>query len=253
MSLVIVTLFRTPAGERDIVVASERRRMMHPAPRRSPEGVVIDKGPLEISSDDYPKSKRLGPRTCLAYVGQSGEFYKQVLTDLEGRIQKSGGSDISRIADELRSSIRDISQTPRAKQYEREWGHLEHLFFLAGGTAFNLKLYLFVSKDNFESGIEPEIKTLGQKPGGYVQIGGPDEETRAYAAELCDAYMYRPRTSDEIAAHLAGVIREVAKRSPSVNDRVDIRRLSRGFELEAAPAAGAHSSPAEAAAEVDAH
>jgi hypothetical protein len=241
MSLGIGVVYRHPSGESDVVFASDTRittfgcidgglvpfvtnagdEVM--APRR-----VVDKGKIESVRDDYPKSRRISSRAVLGYIGGNNFTWESVADDLGLRLFEDDGRDVCLVAKTLEQSIGYVMNTQRQRQYEAQGGPYPHTFFLAGASAADLKLYSYTAEAKFK----PEIFTIGKAPGLTFSLNGPDEDIKTRVTALCREYFSRPRTGQEITAHLVDVFRQAATWHRQIGGKTQIRRLSRGFELE---------------------
>jgi hypothetical protein len=80
MSIILGLIIKDLAGNKEMILASDGRAIEH--------------GTKNIRNEDFEKVKRLTPRLCIGYCGHSGEFYEDVLIELENKIKKMMVKDL---------------------------------------------------------------------------------------------------------------------------------------------------------------
>ena len=192
------------------------------------EGRVLKHRTKEIRSEDYIKTKKLTARSCLGYVGDSGEFFEAVSNELTRKIKQGCIPDISFIASKLQTMIIDMGRKEPHLSVERSYGPLKHIFVLGGLDSKKVKLIEILSNGNYS--IKPH--SLTSKNNIFALVNGSIKEVHIFADRHIRERLNEAKPFDQIAIDLVEVIKSTSKISDDINDRVMIRRLSNKFELE---------------------
>jgi len=199
-------------GYKDIIFASDGR--------------VIEHGTSNIRGEDFEKIKKINSKTCMGYVGGSGEFFEDVFNELNNRIKKSSLKKFIIVPNKLKLIIHEKLNVEKHAMIEKSYGPLNHQFIVGEIIKNELTLTLLNSFDGFHidnSYLENNVS---------IRIMGSTEQIHKNTDLFCKEYLGRRQTMDEIISNLRLIISQIAKQTYEINNHIFIRRLSNNFELE---------------------
>jgi hypothetical protein len=214
MSIIVAVIINDLQGNKEMIFASDGR--------------VLEHGTKNIRNEDLDKVKKLGPKTCLGYAGQSGGLFEDVFNAVKTKMQNMPIKDLLFVSNKLRMTILEMLESQRHKEVERQFGPLDHMFIIGGLYNRKLRINRLFSSKRFQI----EKDDIVRSKNGIVRIIGSSVDTNAKINAICTEKLNRPQSFDEIVRNIRYAISKVAEQTHEINDHIFVRRLSNNFKLE---------------------
>jgi hypothetical protein len=214
MSIVLGVIVRDLNGNREMFFASDGRALEH--------------GTKNIRNEDYPKIKKLGPKTCIGYAGHSRELYEDVFNELDTKMKGMKNKDLVFVSSKLRQIIIDMLKSQKHAEIEKHFGPLNHQFIIGGFYNRKLRLNILLSS----KGYQISKHDLSHSTNVAIEILGSSDEVQKKMKEICQDTLGHAQSFDEIIKNIRYAISKVAEQTHDVNNHIFVRRLSRQLELE---------------------
>jgi hypothetical protein len=214
MSIVLGIIIKDGAGNKDLIFASDGRLIEHKT--------------KNIRNEDYDKIKRLGPKLCIGYAGNSRELFEDVYIGLKNKIRSKPATDLLFVASKLRATILETLKIPRHQEVERYYGPLLHHFIIGGFYNKKLRINTILSSKDYGIG-KQDLDIIGNVA---IEIIGSNQDIKNNMKEICQKRLGHEQSFDDVVLNLCNAISSVAGLTDEVNNHIFIRRISRGFELE---------------------
>lgn len=214
MSIVIAVIVDNRQGSKEIIFASDGR--------------VLEHGTANIRNEDLDKVKKLGPKTCLGYAGQSGELFEDVFRELEKSMTKLPLKDLLFVSNKLRQVIIHQLNVQKHVDVEKYYGPLNHQFIIGGYYNKKLKLNTLLSS----AGFQINKHDLDHSSNVAIEILGSSDDIQKKMGNICKMKLGHPQGFDEIVMNIRFAISKIAEQTNDVNNHIFVRRLSNDFDLE---------------------
>lgn len=214
MSIVIAVIVDNRQGSKEMIFASDGR--------------VLEHGTAKIRKEDLDKVKKLGPKTCLGYAGQSGELFEDVFHELEDCMRKLPLKDLLFVSNKLRQSILHQLGVQRHAEVEKCYGPLNHQFIIGGYYNKKLRLNTFLSSKEFQI----SKHDLFHSDNVAIEILGSSDYIQKKMMGICEIRLGHAQSFDEVVRNIRYAISKIAEQTNDVNNHVFVRRLSNNFDLE---------------------
>lgn len=214
MSIVLGILIRDNFGNREMIFASDGRAVAHDTQK--------------VRNEEVEKIKKVTPRICMGYAGNSAELFQDVFKELTKRIRKMMAKNLLFVSSKLRTVIIEMEKAEIHREHERVFGPLYHKFFIGGFHNRELRLNTLESTDGFQM----KKHELSSKSNIFIDMGVPSQDVLNKVKDIVYERLGHEQSFDEILKNVRYVISKSAERHHGINDHIFIRRLSRNFDLE---------------------